>query len=144
MNNFGYYWCMVRLNNSGTLLPNPSTILHLSNFCASGPVCNSSLFLYHQSSIGSCANYDDEKIVFPATLQCIWPKSMIDNTAGIQPTRTMSPPATLQTITGKSSGVFIKGQSEVKTYDTNLPSPHSTVMYSAPLPTGVVSDGTQN
>ena len=146
VNNFGYYWCVVRLNNSDTLLPNPSMILHLSNVCASGPVCNSSLFLYHQSSIGSCANHDDKTIIFSETLQCIQPTSMIDNTAGIQPTRAMPPPATLplQTITGKSSGAFLRATSEVKTYDTNIPSPHSTVVYTAPLPTGVVSDGAQN
>ena len=95
VNNFGYYWCMVRLKNSGTLLPNSSTILHLSNVCASGPVCNSSLLLYRHWSIDSCANHDNKKIVIPETLQCIRPTSMIDNVASIQPTRTVPPPATL-------------------------------------------------
>ena len=44
-NEFGYYWCMVRVRNSDTILPNPSRILHLSNICTSVPVCNSSLLL---------------------------------------------------------------------------------------------------
>ena len=145
-NEFGYYRCMVRLKNSGTLLPNSSTILHLSNFCASGSVCNSSLLLYRHWSIDSCANHDNKKIVFPETLPCIRPTS---NVASIRPNRTMPLPATLplQTITGKSTSVVIRAtglESEAKTYNMKLPSPSSTVVYTEPLPTGVVSDGAQN
>ena len=111
-NDFGYYWCMVRLRNSGTLLPNSSTILHLSNVCASGPVCNSSIQLYHRWPNDY---HDNKKNRIPETLQCIRPTSMIDNAAGIQPNRIMPPPATLplQTVTGKSVAVARQGGSLV-------------------------------
>ena len=130
-NEFGYYWCMVRVRNSDTLLPNPSRILHLSNICDSAPVCNSSLLLYHPYwPDSSCANHDNMNIIFPETLQCIQPTSMPENAVGIQPNRTMHPPPilTLQSVTGKSDNVPSL-EDEVKTHNTKLPFPHSTIVF---------------
>ena len=130
-NEFGYYWCMVRVRNSDTILPNPSRILHLSNICASVPVCNSSLLLYRPYwPDSSCANYDNMNITFPETLQCIQSISIPENVAGIQPNRTMHPPATLslQTVTGKSENI-LSLEDEMKTHNTKLPSPHSTIVF---------------
>ena len=139
-NEFGYYWCMVRVRNNDTILPNPSRILHLNNICASVPVCNSSIQLYQQQN-DSCANQDNKNIILPETLQCNQPTSTPDNVASIQPTRTehlMNSSATLplQTVTGKSGVIRPPGlEDKVKM----LPSPHSTVVYSEPLPTDVLS-----
>ena len=146
-NDFGYYWCMVKLRNSGTLLPNPSTILHLSNVCSSGPVCNSSIRLYYQWPNGSCANHDNNNITLPEMLQCNRTTSMPDNVDSIRPSGTAHPmdsSATLpsQTITGKSGGDVVRpsgSEDKVKT-SINLPSPPSTLMHTEPLPTGVVSN----
>ena len=147
VNNFGYYWCMVRLRNSGTLLPNPSTILHLSNVCPSGPVCNSSIRLYYQWPNDSCANHDNNNITLPEMLQCNRTTSTSDNVASIRPSRTAHPmdsSATLpfQTITGKRGGDVVRpsgSEDKVKT-SIKLPSPRSTVVYTEPLPTVMVSD----
>ena len=130
-NEFGYYWCMVRVRNSDTLLPNPSRILHLSNICDSAPVCNSSLLLYRPYwPDSSCANHDNMNIIFPETLQCIQPTSTPENAVGIQPNRTMHPPPilTLQSVTGKSDNVPSL-EDEVKTHNTKLPFPHSTIVF---------------
>ena len=142
-NDFGYYWCMVRLRNSGTLLPNPSMILHLSNVCASAPVCNSSIQLYHQWPNDSCANQDNKNITLPGMLQCN--QSMPDNVASIRSTRTVHPmdsSATLplQTVTSKSGSDVIR-PSGLEDKIMLHASPHSTIVYTEPLPTGVVSDG---
>ena len=147
VNNFGYYWCMVRLRNSGTLLPNPSMILHLSNVCPSGPVCNSSIRLYYQWPNDSCANHDNNNITLPEMLQCNRTTSTQNNVASIRPTRIVHPmdsSATLplQTVTGKRGGDVVRpsgSEDKVKT-SINLPPP-STVMYTEPLPTVMVSDG---
>ena len=145
-NDFGYYWCVVR--NSGTLLPNPSTILHLSNVCPSGPVCNSSIRLYYQWPNDSCANHDNKNITLPEMLQCNR-TSTPDNVASIRPTRTVHPmdsSATLplHTVTGKSGGdniIRATGlEDKVKTIMLHVSSPCSTVVYTEPLPTDVVSD----
>ena len=144
-NEFGYYWCMVRLRNSGTL-PNPSTILHLSNICASGPVCNSSIQFYHHWPNNSCANHDNKNITLPEMLQCN--QSMPDNdAANIRPTRTVHPmdslaTLSLQIITGKSGSDVIRpsGSEDKMKTSIKLPSPPSTVVYTEPLPTVVVSD----
>ena len=137
---FGYYWCMVRLRNSGTLLPNPSMILHLSNVCASAPVCNSSIQLYHRWPNDSCANHDNMNITLPETLQCNQPTSMPDS---IQPTCPSASPATQSS----DNVIIIRApdfEEDVKTsivHSMKLLSPCSTVVYTEPLPTGVVSDG---
>ena len=142
-NEFGYYWCMVKVRNSDMILPNPSRILHLSNICASVPVCNSSIQLYQQWPNDSCANEDNKNITLPETLQCNQPTSTPDNVASIQPTRTehlmdSSTTLLLQTVTDKSGVVSAPGlEDKMKT----LLSPHSTVVYTEPLPTDVVSGG---
>ena len=131
-NEFGYYWCMVRVRNSDTLLPNPSRILHLSNICDSAPVCNSSLLLYRPYwPDSSCANHDNMNIIFPETLQCIQPTSTPENAVGIQPNRTMHPPPifTLQSVTAGKSDNVPSLEDEVKTHNTKLPSPHSTIVF---------------
>ena len=140
-NEIGYYWCMVRVRSSDTILPNPSRILHLGNICASAPVCNSSIQLYQQWPNDSCANEDNKNITLPGTLQCN--QSTPDNVASIQPTRTehlmdSSTTLLLQTVTDKSGVVRAPGlEDRMKT----LLSPHSTVVYTEPLPTDVVSGG---
>ena len=147
-NEFGYYWCMVREKNSRTPLPNPSTILHLSNVCASAPVCNSSIQLYQPND--SCANHDNNNITLPEMLQCNQPTSRTpDDVASIQPTRIVHPMDSsttlpLQTVTGKSGGDNVirpSGLEDKMKTSIKLPSPRSTVVYTEPLPTYVVSNG---
>ena len=141
-NEFGYYWCMVKVRNSDMILPNPSRILHLSNICASVPVCNSSIQLYQQWPNDSCANEDNKNITLPGTLQCNQPTSTPDNVASIQPTRTehlmnSSTTLPLQTVTGnRAPGLEDKMETSIK-----LLSPHSTIVYTESLPTDVVSGG---
>ena len=146
---FGYYWCMVRVRNQGTLLPNPSTILHLGNVCASAPVCNSSIQLYRDWPNDSCANHDTNNITLPEMLQCNQSTSTPDNVTSIRSSRTAHPmdsSATLplQTVTGKSGGdniIRATGLEDiVKTIMLHVLSPSSTVVYTEPLPTDVVSD----
>ena len=144
-NEFGYYWCMIRVKNSGTLLRNPNTILHLSNVCASAPVCNSSIQLYHHWPNDSCANHDNKNITLPEMLQCNQPTPTPDNGTSIRPTRTvhlMDSFATLplQTITSKSGIGNITGlEDKAKTIMLHVyTSPRSSVK---PFPTDVVSDG---
>ena len=144
-NEFGYYWCMVRVRNSDRLLPNPSRILHLSNICALTPVCNSSIHLYQWQN-DSCANEDNKNITLPETLQCNQPTSTPDNVASIQPTRTehlmdSSTTLLLQTVTGKSGVIRPPGLEDKMETSTKLPSPHSTIVYTEPLPTDVLSGG---
>ena len=69
-------------------------------------------------------------IIFPETLQCIQSISIPENVTGIQPNRTMHPPATLplETVTGKSDNIPSL-EDEVKTHNTKLPSPHSSIVF---------------
>ena len=148
---FGYYWCMVRVRNQGALLPNPSTILHLGNVCASAPVCNSSIQLYRDWPNYSCANQDNNNITLPEMLQCNQSTSRTpDDVTSIRSSRTAHPmdsSATLplQIVTGKSGGdniIRATGlEDKVKTIMLHVPSPSSTVVYTEPLPTVMVSDG---
>ena len=141
-NEFGYYWCMVRVRNSDMF--NPSRILHLSNICASDPVCNSSLQLYQQWQNNSCV--DNKNITLPETLQCNQPTSTPDNVASIQPTRTehlMNSSATLplQTVTVKSGVIRAPSLEDKMKTSIDLLSSHSTIVYTEPLPTDVLSGG---
>ena len=140
----GYYWCvvMMRLNP----LPNPSRILHLTNFCASSTVCNSLLLNNHSDkSDVHCANENTSIILQdPSILQskCVQPTSTpangeVEATStryGLDPTTDLLLPS--QTISEKNIST---PRSDDGSSTTGLPSPHSTLIYTQPLPTGVVS-----
>ena len=140
----GYYWCvvMMRLNP----LPNPSRILHLTNFCASSTVCNS-LQLNNQldKSDVHCAN-DNRSIILqdPSILQskCVQPTSTPANVEVEATSTRYGPDLTTDLLLPSQTiinDIINTPHSDDGSSTTGLPSPHSTLIYTQPLPTGVVS-----
>ena len=157
----GYYWCVVIRNSNP--LPNPSRILHLTNFCASSTVCGSlQLNSRFNESAFHCAT-DNKEIILqnPSLLQtkCVQPTLTPSN---IQATYTqygpipISTPSSIQdtnTQHGPIPTTYLllpslnSNENIINTSRSNagsrtiadLHSPPSTPVYTQLLPTSVVS-----
>ena len=161
----GYYWCVVIRNSNP--LPNPSRILHLTNFCASSTVCGSlQLNSRFNESAFHCAT-DNKEIVLqnPSLLQTkyVQPTSTPSNIQatytqyGPIPTSTPSSIQDTNTQCGPIPTTYLllpplnSNNNIINTSRSNagsrtivngadLHSPHSTPVYTQLLPTSVVSD----
>jgi len=161
----GYYWCVVVKDSNP--LPNPSRILHLTNFCASSTVCGS-LQLNNRFNEPDfhCAT-DNKEIILqnPSILQtkCVQPTSTPANVQTIYtqygpiPTSTPSGIEATNVQYGPIPTTYLllpplnSNENIINTSRSNagsrtivngadLHSRHSTPVYTQLLPTSVVSD----
>ena len=157
----GYYWCVVIRNSNP--LPNPSRILHLTNFCTSSTLCGSlQLNSRFNESAFHCAT-DNKEIILqnPSLLQtkCVQPTLTPSNIqatytqygpiltstpSSIQDTNTQHGPIPttyllLPSLNSNENIINTSHSNAASRTIADLHSPPSTPVYTQLLPTSVVS-----